>query len=95
MKASRSYKGDESERNYRNTLPAKHQLEIQSPTASHMGGVWERQIRTACRILDTLLWLDVKDPHPLSPNQILTMKTGTALPPPGRFQRNDVYMRQR
>ena len=24
------------------------------PAASHMGGVWERQIRTACRILDTL-----------------------------------------
>ena len=26
-----------------------------SPAASHMGGVWERQIRTARRILDTLL----------------------------------------
>lgn len=25
------------------TFPAKHQVEIQSPAASHMGGVWERQ----------------------------------------------------
>ena len=25
------------------------------PAASHMGGVWERQIRTTRRILDTLL----------------------------------------
>lgn len=96
------------------------------PAASHMGGVWERQIRTARRILDTLLRehgsrlddeslqtlmcevesiinsrpltaisSDVKDPYPLSPNQILTMKTGIVLPPPGKFQRNDVYMRRR
>ena len=96
------------------------------PAASHMGGVWERQIRTARRILDTLLRehgsrlddeslqtlmcevesiinsrpltvisSDVRDPYPLSPNQILTMKTGIVLPPPGKFQRNDVYMRRR
>ena len=94
------------------------------PAASHMGGVWERQIRTTRRILDTLLHehgrrlddeslqtlmcevesiinsrpltvisSDVKDPYPLSPNQILTMKTSIVLPPPGKFQRNDVYMR--
>ena len=96
------------------------------PAASHMGGVWERQIRTTRRILDTLLHehgrrlddeslqtlmcevesiinsrpltvisSDVKDPYPLSPNQILTMKTSIVLPPPGKFQRNDVYMRRR
>ena len=96
------------------------------PAASHMGGVWERQIRTTRRILDTLLRehgsrlddeslqtlmcevesiinsrpltvisSDVKDPYPLSPNQILTMKTSIVLPPPGKFQRNDVYMRRR
>ena len=96
------------------------------PAASHMGGVWERQIRTTRRILDTLLRehgsslddeslqtlmcevesisnsrpltvisSDVKDPYPLSPNQILTMKTSIVLPPPGKFQRNDVYMRPR
>ena len=88
--------------------------------------VWERQMRTARRILDTLLRehgsridyeslqtvmcevesiinsrpltvisSDVKDPYPLSPNQILTMKTCIVLPPPGKFQRNDVYKRRR
>ena len=96
------------------------------PAASHMGGVWERQIRTARKILGTLLQehggrlddeslrtlmcevesimnsrpltvtsSDYKDPVPLSPNQILTMKTSIVLPPPGKFQRNDVYMRRR
>ena len=99
---------------------------LHPPAASHMGGVWERQIRTTRRILDTLLRehgsrlddeslqtlmcevesiinsrpltvisSDVKDPYPLSPNQILTMKTSIVLPPPGKFQRNDVYMRRR
>ena len=96
------------------------------PAASHMGGVWERQIRTVRRILATLLHehtgrlddeslhtllcevesiinsrpltvisSDVKDPLPLSPSQILTMKTSVVLPPPGQFQHNDVYMRRR
>ena len=35
---------------------------------------------------------DVKDPYSLSPNQIVTMKTSIVLPPPGKFQCNDVYM---
>ena len=96
------------------------------PAASHMGGVWERQIRTVRRILATLLLehtgrlddeslhtllcevesiinsrpltvisSDVKDPLPLSPSQILTMKTSVVLPPPGQFQHNDVYLRRR
>ena len=95
------------------------------PAASHMGGVWERQIRTVQRILATLLHehtsrlddeslhtllrkvesiinsrplivisSDVKDPLPLSPSQILTMKTRVVLLPPGQFQHNDVYMRR-
>ena len=95
------------------------------PAASHMGGVWERHIRTVRRILGillrehasrlddeslhtlmcevesiinsrplTVISSDVKDPLPLSPNQILTMKTSIVLPPPGQFQRNDVYMRR-
>ena len=96
------------------------------PAASHMGGVWERQIRTTRRILNTLLRehgsrlddeslhtlmcevesiinsrpitatsSDSKDPYPLSPSQILTMKTSIVLPPAGKFQRHDVYMRRR
>ena len=43
----------------------------------------------------TVISSDVKDPYPLSPNQILTMKTSIVLPPPGKFQRNDIYMRRR
>lgn len=44
--ASRGYQRDGSEKIYRKFNP---------PNASHMGGVWERQIRTARRILNTLL----------------------------------------
>lgn len=32
---------------------------------------------------------------PLTPNQLLTMKTKVALPPPGIFQKEDVYCRKR
>ena len=42
----------------------------------------------------TVISSDVKDPLPLSPSQILTMKTSVVLPPPAQFQCNDVYMRQ-
>ena len=38
---------------------------------------------------------DSRDPFPLSLSQILTMKTSIVLPPPGKFQRNDIYMRRR
>ena len=86
------------------------------PGASHMGGVWERQIRTVRRILSTLLRehgnrlddeslhtllceiesivssrlitaisSDLRDPLPLSPSRILTMKTKVVLPPPGKM----------
>ena len=96
------------------------------PAASHMGRVWERQIRTAQKIFDSLLREhgqrlddesfhtlmceveaivnsrpltvtsdDPSDAIPLSPNQLLTLKTSVVLPPPGNFQRNDVYMRRR
>ena len=43
----------------------------------------------------TVISSDVKDSLPLSPSQILTMKTSVVIPPPGQFQRNDVYMRRR
>ena len=97
------------------------------PHASHMGGVWERQIRSVRRILSTLLHqsgthLDdeslrtfcceaaaivnsrpltvenLNDPLagvPISPNQLLTMKSGIVLPPPGNFERQDLYARKR
>ena len=95
------------------------------PSASHMGGVWERQIRTARSILDAMLDKNgsqltdeslrtlmyevtaimnsrpltaesLSDPsaRPLSPNDILTMKTKVILPPPGLFPREDLYARK-
>ena len=97
------------------------------PNASHMGGVWERQIRTVRNILTALLShhgsqlddeslrtffaeaeaivncrpLTVDDlnnaevPVPLAPCQLLTMKSSVVLPPPGVFQRADLYSRKR
>ena len=32
---------------------------------------------------------------PLTPNQLLTMKTNVLLPPPGRFENSDLYSRKR
>ena len=100
--------------------------ERNTPTASHMGGVWERMIRTVRNVLmslikDTPKTLDeetlntfltqaerivnsrpltienLHDPEsaPLTPNQILTMKSRVVLPPPGVFQHADVYCRKR
>ena len=97
------------------------------PFASHMGGVWERQIRSARAILTSLvkthgqslddeslgtlitevegilnsrpLTVDtLSDPasyKPLSPMNILTMKSKVVAPPPGIFQQSDVYCRKR
>lgn len=40
---------------------------------------------------------DINDPEslPLSPSQLLTMKSKVVMPPPGVFQKNDVYCRKR
>ncbi|XP_071107555.1 uncharacterized protein [Haliotis cracherodii] len=96
------------------------------PSASHMGGIWERMIRTVRKTLTTLLHdfnerLDDEsfrtlmceveaivnsrplttvsdspdDLCPLTPNHLLQMKTSVSVPPPGQFQKNDVYMRKR
>ena len=96
------------------------------PAASHMGGVWERQIKSTRKILAGLmdeyghcldeesfrtLMCEVEavinsrplttvsgepdDLEPLTPNHILTTKSTVILPPPGEFQKNDVYMRRR
>ena len=92
------------------------------PLASHMGGVWERQIRSARAILGSLLkthgeCLDdeslltvmtevegilnsrplTHDPtslQPLSPMNILTMKSKVVSPPPGEFTKPDIYSRK-
>ena len=96
------------------------------PSGSHMGGIWERQIRTTRKVLTVLLRehgsrlddesfrtllceveaiinsrpltfasSDPDDLDPLSPSNLLTMKTSVVLPPAGVFQRADVYMRRR
>ena len=96
-----------------------------SPHSSHMGGVWERQIRSVRNVLSSILMnksikLDTNtlrtflyeamaivncrpltthhedDPEiPLSPNQLLTMKSKVVLPPPGEFDQTDTYSRKR
>ena len=38
---------------------------------------------------------DSDDINPLTPNMLLTMKSNVILPPPGHFQREDMYMRKR
>ena len=97
------------------------------PHASHMGGIWERQIRTVCSILAALLsqhgsQLDDESlstflteaqaivncrpltvnklsspeyPDPLTPSQLLSMKSSIVLPPLGSFQQADLYSKKR
>ncbi|XP_052065131.1 uncharacterized protein LOC127704931 [Mytilus californianus] len=103
------------------------EFKMNVPSASHMGGVWERQIRSVRNVLASLmhqsgtqlddeslrtfmceaaaivnsrpLTLDnLNDPlseEPLTPNHILTMKSKIILPPPGQFQRSDIYSGKR
>ncbi|KAK7933319.1 hypothetical protein WMY93_004215 [Mugilogobius chulae] len=98
-----------------------------APSASHAGGVWERQIRTIRNVLNatisqcsgrlddaslrTLFYEamsiingrplsvdginDPKSPEPLTPNHLILMKSKVALPPPGKFVKEDVYARKR
>lgn len=102
-------------------------FKMNPPHASHMGGVWERQIRTVRNVLASLLHhhgtqLDGESlrtfmveaeaivncrpltvdtintaltPQPLTPNHLLTMKSKVIMPPPGDFQRPDLYSRKR
>jgi hypothetical protein len=96
------------------------------PKASHMGGIWERQIRTVRNVLNILLYQNgsqlndeslltficeaesIVNSRPLSvdnlglsdslealtPNHLLTRKSKVLLPPPGVFQKEDVYLRK-
>ena len=93
------------------------------PSASNMGGVWERQVRNARTILTSLLkthdtslndrslrtllieveviansrpltadlLVDVNSMMPLSPINLLTLKSRVVMPPPGVFTAPDIY----
>lgn len=97
------------------------------PKSSHMGGVWERMIRSARSVLTALLiqrpctlddellrtlmaeveatvnsrpltYVDMSSvdiSEPLTPNQLLTLKSKVVLPPPGKFIKEDLYCRKR
>ena len=96
------------------------------PLASNMGGVWERQIRSARSILNSLLKThgsnlteeslqtvvveveailnsrpfttevvsDGTSLAPLSPINLLTMKSRVVMPPPGNFSTPDRYSKK-
>jgi hypothetical protein len=101
---------------------------MNTPSSSHMGGVWERQIRTVRNALSGILdqsghrlntsalrtflyeamaivnsrplttdnLQDPLEPVPLTPNHLLTMKSGVVMPaPPGTFPKEDLYARKR
>ena len=97
------------------------------PAASHMGGVWERQIQTARNILERLLRThtlslndeslgtlrtevelivnsrpltvetlnDANSPIPISPSNLLTLKSSVFMPPPGEFSPPDLHSKKR
>ena len=47
------------------------------------------------RSLTVSSWSSTEEPEPLTPNHNLTMKTKVLLPPPGVFQREDMYLQKR
>ena len=97
------------------------------PKSSHMGGIWERQIRSVRGILTHLManhgdmlndecfrtFLceaecivnsrpltyetlgDAQSPLPISPMNLLTLKSQIVLPPPGTFEDSSLYCRRR
>ena len=102
------------------------EFKMNVPYASHMGGVWERLIRSVRNVLSVLLELHgsqlndellrtfmteaeaIVNGRPLTvdnmnspdnidmltPNALLTMKSKVVCPPPGSFERTDVYSRK-
>ena len=102
------------------------QWKFNPPAASHMGGIWERQVRTVRKVLAGLLLehgsrldfesfqtflceveaiinsrplttvtSDPDDLDPLTPNHILQGRSHLIVPPPGIFQKEDLYLKKR
>ena len=101
-------------------------FKFNSPSSSHAGGAWERQIRTVRGVLSNLLkehgsqlndealntvmyeaaaicngrplttdtLYDPDSLMPLTPNHLLMMKSQVVLPPPGNFEKEDLYSRK-
>ena len=62
------------------------------PMASHMDGIWERQIRIPM-VVETIN--DINGDMEFSPSHILTMKAKVVMPPPGVFGKSDLYCPRR
>ena len=104
------------------------QFVFNTPSSSHMGGSWERLIRTIRQVMNGLaaespgrldtsslrtLFYEVmaivnsrpisyignsdgnSQPEPLTPNHLLTMKVRQPIPPPGTFEKENLYGRRR
>ncbi len=102
------------------------QFDMNVPHSSHMGGVWERQIKTVRSVISALMaelgdqlgdetlrtlfteaenvvnsrpltaeFSDPDSPQPITPMQLLTLKAKVVSPPPGVFNRPDMYGRKR
>ena len=113
----------EKDQKIRGKLMSMHIVwEYNPPAASHMGGVWERQIRTVRNVLNVILRNEVldderldtvfceaeaivnsrpltavsndpKDLQPLTPNDLLLLRSKTVAPP-GKFTKLDAYTRR-
>ena len=68
------------------------EFKFNTPHASHMGGVWERIIRSVRTVLSSNTG-DIEEA--LSPTQLLTLKSKVMLPPPRNVMKKDVYSRKR
>ncbi len=64
-------------------------------TATLRTFLYEAMAIVNSRPLTTTNLHDPLSPEPLTPNHLLTMKSTSALPPPGKFVKEDLYIRKR
>ena len=71
---------------------------LNSLLQTHGHSLDEQSLHTLMTETETIINYRVNDgqsPKPISPNNILTMKTKVVMPPPGIFQKPDLYCRSR